>query len=114
MQAITHHHTPRKATIMHQLPVFTPDRSRVGDVWSATVGDILLTQWGEGESEAVSVYRIADTGTETHIGKILIDRGTYSTTYRIHLPFATESIVIIGKDRLNDAFSIIYENEAKA
>lgn len=101
-------------TTMHQLPVFTPDRSRAGDVWSATVGNLLLTQWGEGECESVSVYRITDSGTETHIGKILIDRGRYSTEYRVWLPFATESIIIIGDDGLNDAFKIITENEAKA
>ena len=99
---------------MHRLPLFTPDRSRVGDVWSATVGDLLLTKWGEGECESVSVYRIADTGVETHIGKILIDRGRNLTEYRVHLPFATESIIITGNDRLNDAFSVITENEAKA
>ena len=50
---------------MRELPVFTKDESYPGDIWTATIGDLLLIAGGE-HGEVVSVYRVYGSGSTTH------------------------------------------------
>lgn len=92
---------------MRELPIFTKDESYPGDIWTAMIGDLRLIAGGE-HGEVVSVYRVDDSGSTTHLGKMLVDEGRYFTEYRIRLPFAHDLIFAM---KLDDALRIMTENE---
>ncbi|MFZ9274872.1 MAG: hypothetical protein ACO24S_06970, partial [Ilumatobacteraceae bacterium] len=76
---------------MRELPEFTRDESRPGDIWTAWIGDLELITGGGDEYEVVSVNKHDQAGSLRHIGKMLIDEGRYFTEYRVWLPFAHSS-----------------------